>query len=111
MKMGKVEPVLCVYSTEKPGKIGLADLDESKVDDADQYASLPNFRSRILPVLGTMPALFGNAMATHVLTELAGFETRPIPFKATRKQIEKFYNELCQSEMNLNEKKRLGDFV
>ncbi|KAJ3327654.1 hypothetical protein HDU76_011378 [Blyttiomyces sp. JEL0837] len=52
-----------VYSTEKPS-VKLLPLDESKVAEADQYATLPTFRSRILPVLGTLPALFGLAMAT-----------------------------------------------
>lgn len=43
-----------MFSTEKPGRIGLIDLDDEKVEEADQYASLPHFRSRILPVLGSV---------------------------------------------------------
>jgi tRNA A37 threonylcarbamoyladenosine dehydratase len=102
--------VPCVYSTEKPGKIGLQELAKEKVEEADQYAPLPNFRSRILPVLGTIPALFGNAMASYVLTELAGFPTGnpyaktidPIPFKATKKQGERFWKDLYVKESKLS---------
>jgi hypothetical protein len=73
-------------------------LDEEKVEEADQYAALPSFRSRILPVLGTIPALFGNAMASFVITELAGFKTEPLAVKGTRKTFEKLFKELCNSE-------------
>lgn len=81
--------------------MGLASLDESKVEEADQYAPLPTFRSRILPVLGTLPALFGNAMATHVLTELAKFPTEPIPVKLTKKQNQRLWKDLQTKELAL----------
>ena len=99
-KLG-VTNVPCVYSTEKPGKIGLAALEEEKVEEADQYAPLPTFRSRILPVLGTIPALFGNAMASYVLTELAGFPTEPIPMKLSLKQNERYWKDLQLREVQI----------
>ncbi|KAJ3346998.1 hypothetical protein HDU91_006913 [Kappamyces sp. JEL0680] len=94
--------VPCVYSTEKPGKVGLTSLSEDKVEDADQYAPLPSFRSRILPVLGTIPALFGNAMASYVLTELACFPTDPLPFKTNKKQGERFWRDLYSKEVQMH---------
>ena len=33
---------------------------------------MDNFRVRVLPVLGAMPAIFGDAMAAYVLCQLAG---------------------------------------
>ncbi|KAJ2442318.1 hypothetical protein GGF42_006998, partial [Coemansia sp. RSA 2424] len=73
--------VKVVYSTEKPGKVQLLSLAESQKDEPGDFSVLPDFRVRIVPVLGTMPAMFGVAMATHVLTELAGFPTEPLPVK------------------------------
>lgn len=38
---------------------------------------LENFRIRVLPVLGTTPAIFGQAAAAFVLCELAGKPIMP----------------------------------
>ncbi|KAJ2746205.1 hypothetical protein GGI20_001560 [Coemansia sp. BCRC 34301] len=78
---GIMSGVKVVYSTEKPGKVQLLSLAESQKDEPGDFSVLPDFRVRIVPVLGTMPATFGVAMATHVLTELAGFPTEPLPVK------------------------------
>jgi tRNA threonylcarbamoyladenosine dehydratase len=40
---------------------------------------VPNFRVRTIPVLGTTPALFGQAAAAYVLTQLAQQPFRPEP--------------------------------
>ena len=40
---------------------------------------IPTFRVRTIPVLGTMPALFGLAAASHVLCALAGQPFSPEP--------------------------------
>jgi hypothetical protein len=41
---------------------------------------VPGFRVRIIPVLGTIPAIFGQVMASYVVTQLANldFQTEPI---------------------------------
>ncbi|KAJ2800889.1 hypothetical protein H4R21_003001 [Coemansia helicoidea] len=70
-----------VYSSEKPGRVQLVSLAESQKDEPGDFSVLPDFRVRIVPVLGTMPAMFGIAMGTHVLTELAGFPTEPLAVK------------------------------
>lgn len=59
-----------VYSYEAP-QAKLAELSEEQVADPDAYGALPNFRLRVLPVLGTMPAIIGMAAASFVLCELA----------------------------------------
>eukprot|EP00897_Mesotaenium_endlicherianum_P004166 jgi/Mesen1/3778/ME000205S03031 len=43
------------------------------------YQVVPGFRVRVIPVLGTIPAMFGQAMASHVLTQLAGMAVRTEP--------------------------------
>ncbi|KAJ3324445.1 hypothetical protein HDV06_006856 [Boothiomyces sp. JEL0866] len=93
-----------VYSTEKPGSVKLMPLEESKVEEADQYSTLPSFRSRILPVLGTIPALFGNAMCSHVLTELAEFPTEPLSTKGNKRMYERFYKDHYALESKLQGK-------
>ena len=39
----------------------------------------PGFRVRIIPVLGTIPAIFGQVMASYVLTQLLGFQVQTEP--------------------------------
>lgn len=40
---------------------------------------MPGFRVRIIPVLGTIPAIFGQIMASYVLTKLADFQVQMEP--------------------------------
>ncbi|PIA18986.1 hypothetical protein COEREDRAFT_79504 [Coemansia reversa NRRL 1564] len=79
--LGIQSGIKVVYSSEKPGKVQLLSLSESQKEDPGDFSVLPDFRVRIVPVLGTMPAMFGIAMGTHVLTELAGFPTEPLAVK------------------------------
>ena len=66
-----------VYSVEKPGpgKASLLPLpeDEFKKGEVGELGVLPDFRARILPVLGTMPAVFGLVIANWLLMEISGY--------------------------------------
>ncbi|KAJ3130168.1 hypothetical protein HK098_005415 [Nowakowskiella sp. JEL0407] len=93
--------VTVVYSTEKPGKVKLLPLDDIKVEEAEEYAALPNFRVRILPVLGTIPALFGNALASYVVTELAEFKVTPLAVKSREPLYLKTHRDLVQREIHV----------
>ncbi|KAJ3286319.1 hypothetical protein HK104_009101 [Borealophlyctis nickersoniae] len=93
--------VTVVYSTEKPGPVTLLPLEEQKVENADEYSALPNFRVRILPVLGTIPALFGQSMASYVVTELAGFKTEPLAIKLRHKTYARLHTDLVNKEKDL----------
>ena len=66
-----------VYSTEKPGpgKAQLLPLPEEELSKGEvgELSVLPDFRVRILPVLGTMPAVFGYSAANHVILEITGY--------------------------------------
>lgn len=69
-----------VFSLEKPkAKLlpfkGPSGEEENPLD----YQIVPGFRVRIIPVLGTIPAIFGQVMASYVVTQLAGFEVHTEP--------------------------------
>lgn len=75
--VGITEGVPVVFSTEKPGpgKAQLLPLPEEEFQKGKvgELGVLPDFRVRILPVLGTMPALFGQAVANFVMLEITGY--------------------------------------
>ncbi|CAN6613370.1 tRNA threonylcarbamoyladenosine dehydratase 2 [Trichomonascus vanleenenianus] len=66
-----------VFSTEKPGKdkAKLLDLDHSEFEkgQVEELSILQDFRVRILPVLGPLPAIFGLTVATHLINELGEY--------------------------------------
>ncbi|KAJ1410562.1 Ubiquitin-activating enzyme [Sesbania bispinosa] len=70
-----------VFSLEKP-KVKLLPFKgpSGEEENPSDYQIVPGFRVRIIPVLGTIPAIFGQVMASYVLTDLAGFhvQTEPI---------------------------------
>ncbi|KAI5078153.1 hypothetical protein GOP47_0007977 [Adiantum capillus-veneris] len=63
-----------VFSTEKP-KVKLLPFTASNGSDANpsDYQVIPGFRVRIIPVMGTIPAIFGQIMASYVVTKIAEF--------------------------------------
>lgn len=70
---GIADGVEVVFSIERP-KVKLLPFEAPNGEEAapSDYQIVPGFRVRVLPVLGTIPAMFGQAMATHVVTQLAG---------------------------------------
>ncbi|KAJ1549906.1 hypothetical protein HK096_009787, partial [Nowakowskiella sp. JEL0078] len=93
--------ITVVYSTEKPGEVKLLPLAEEKAEEAGEFAVLPNFRVRILPVLGTIPALFGCAIASYVITELAQFKVKPLAVQARDAMYMRIHRDLSQRELNV----------
>ncbi|KAI9595962.1 hypothetical protein BDF19DRAFT_471183 [Syncephalis fuscata] len=87
-----------VYSTEKPGEVNLLPLDESQAQESDEFAILPDFRVRIMPVLGPLPAMFGMAMATYVICKLANHKIEPLPIKLRGKLYDRLQRELIVRE-------------
>lgn len=74
-----------VYSVEKSGE-GKASLlplsdEEFQKGSVGDLGALPNFRVRILPVLGTMPAIFGYTVANHVILSITGY---PLNYPAVK---------------------------
>ena len=74
---GISEGIPVVYSIEKagPGKAELLPLPEEEFlkGRVDELSVLPDFRARILPVLGTMPAVFGYTVANFLILEITGY--------------------------------------
>jgi tRNA A37 threonylcarbamoyladenosine dehydratase len=67
-----------VYSSEKT-VVGLADFtDEQKEQGVHQFGAVDGMRIRIIPVLSTMPAVMGQALAALALTELGGKALQPV---------------------------------
>jgi len=48
--------------------------------NANVMQVVPGFRVRIIPVMGSIPAIFGQVMATYVVTQIAGMpvQTEPV---------------------------------
>ncbi|TGZ79562.1 hypothetical protein EX30DRAFT_350071 [Ascodesmis nigricans] len=94
-----------VYSTEKPGpgKASLMPLsdEEFQKGSVKELGVLPDFRVRILPVLGTMPGFFGLCLANHVLVALAGYPTEYSQGKNRTKLYQEMQARLVGSESRL----------
>lgn len=91
--------IMCVFSNEK-SDTRLLPLDEEEFQKGkvDELAALEDFRVRILPVLGPLPAMFGLAAATYVLCDISGKELEPLPGKNRRKTAERMWAELESAE-------------
>eukprot|EP01034_Spumella_vulgaris_P037752 gene37752-46582_t len=63
------DDVMCVFSAEKP-KAGLLELDEEQMAAPQDYGAVDYIRLRVMPVLGTSPSIFGQAMASYILCKL-----------------------------------------
>ncbi|KAI9367500.1 hypothetical protein BJX61DRAFT_528105 [Aspergillus egyptiacus] len=90
-----------VFSTEKPGpgKATLLPLAEEEFakGQVDELSVLPDFRSRILPVLGTMPAVFGYVLANHVICDIAKY---PIDYSMGGKGKDKLHETIQTGLLN-----------
>lgn len=65
-KAGISKGIPAIFSTERPD-VEIVPLYEETKDNPKEFAALPNFRVRILPVLGPLPAIFGSGLAAYVL--------------------------------------------
>lgn len=70
------------------------------MQDADDYAALPEFRSRILPVLGTIPSMFGMAIAEYVILKLAErSDFEPLVIKLREGLYTRIHRDLLSREL------------
>ena len=102
---GVGEGIPVIYSTEKPG-LGKASLlalpeEEFQKGRVDELGVLPSFRARILPVLGTIPAVFGYVAANFVLVSIAGYPHEACAGKGRDKLYETVLGQLQASEEKL----------
>ncbi|XP_030952913.1 tRNA threonylcarbamoyladenosine dehydratase-like [Quercus lobata] len=69
-----------VFSLEKPkAKLLPFKGASGEEENPSDYQIVPGFRVRIIPVLGTVPAIFGQVMASYVVTQLAGVQVQTEP--------------------------------
>ncbi|KAH3900155.1 related to E.coli molybdopterin-converting factor chlN [Saccharomycodes ludwigii] len=98
-KRGITTGIPVVFSAEKPDprKAKLLPLPEEEFQkgNVDQLSSLQDFRVRILPVLGTMPGVFGLSIVTWLLTKIAGYPLDPIVGKNRIKVYDGIYQSLA----------------
>lgn len=103
--LGVTTGVTAVFSTEKPGpgKASLLPLPEEEFTKGQvgELGVLPDFRVRILPVLGTMPAVFGYTVANHVICSVTGY---PIEYNLAGKGRDKVYDGMLSSLQTLFDK-------
>ncbi|KAH6605270.1 hypothetical protein Trco_006977 [Trichoderma cornu-damae] len=90
--LGITSGIPVVYSTEQSGE-GKAELlplpeEEFQKGSVGDLGVMPNFRVRILPVLGTMPAIFGLTAANHVILRVTGYPVTYVPGKARERMYE-----------------------
>merc|ERR1712110_965805 len=78
--------VPCLFSTEKPPVKLLPFMEED--EDPSEYQTLPeiHMRVRIVPVLGPMPAIWGNALAMFVINAICQqtYEPQPIEVRGRK---------------------------
>ena len=103
--LGVSSGVAAVFSTEKPGpgKATLLPLpeDEYTKGQVGELSVLPDFRARILPVLGTMPAVFGYTVANHVICTITSY---PLDYNMGAKGREKLYDTILAGLLTLHER-------
>ena len=103
--LGITSGIPVVYSTEQSGE-GKAELlplpeEEFQKGSVGDLGVMPNFRVRILPVLGTMPAVFGLTVANHVMLSITGYPIDYPPAKGREKMYEGILNFTQGSEERL----------
>lgn len=70
------ENVLSVFSIEKP-VVTLLPLDDEQKNAPQDFGVVDYLRLRVMPVLGTSPSIFGQALASHILCQLGNKPYEP----------------------------------
>lgn len=119
-KLGVYEGIPVIFSTEKPGEAKLLPLADSEFEKKNEenettvgeLSVLPQYRVRILPVLGSLPAIFGLSMATHVLTSIGDYASIPEYIITQSRHKPKAYDQIQQTlvgQLARESKRRTGE--
>lgn len=98
-KRGILSGIPVVFSAEKPDpkKAKLLPLPDEEYErgKVDELSALKDFRVRILPVLGTMPSLFGLTITTWILSNISDKPLEPVEGKNRIKIYDGIYQSLA----------------
>lgn len=98
-KRGILSGIPVVFSAEKPDpkKAKLLPLPDEEYErgKVDELSALKDFRVRILPVLGTMPSLFGLTITTWILSNISDKLLEPVEGKNRIKVYDGIYQSLA----------------
>lgn len=104
-KRGIITNIPTVFSAEKPDprKAQLLPLSPEEIakGKVDELAALQRFRVRILPVLGTMPGMYGLTIATYIITSVAGYPIEPIEGKNRYKIYDGIFQSLAGQQTRI----------
>ena len=96
-----------VYSSEKVVAKLAAMTDEQKEEGLHNFGAVDNMRVRVLPVLGTMPAIMGQTLAALALCELGGKPFSPVGVERIGRNVRhRLFQHLKTREKKLEEKLR-----
>lgn len=102
---GVAKGITVAYSSEKPSpeKAQLLPLPEEEFikGSIGELGVLPDFRIRIMPVLGTMPAVFGYTLANHIILKITGYPIDYIKAKTRDKMYESIHAQVQGAEEKL----------
>lgn len=94
-----------VFSSEKVVAKLAAITEEQKEEGMHNFGQVDNMRVRILPVLGTMPAIMGQALAAQALCELGGKPFSPVAAERVGRNVRhKLYQHLKNREKKFEDK-------
>jgi tRNA A37 threonylcarbamoyladenosine dehydratase len=114
-KLGIANGITTIFSAEKPDprKASLLPLPDEEFErgKVDELSALQNFRVRILPVLGTMPGMFGLAIATWIVTEAGGYPVEPIEGKNRYKVYDSLFQSLAGQQTRVGIKNQRTPWI
>lgn len=106
-KRGIITNIPTVFSAEKPDprKAQLLPLSPEEIakGKVDELAALQRFRVRILPVLGTMPGMYGLTIATYIITSVSGYPIEPIEGKNRIKVYDGIFQSLAGQQSRIGQ--------
>jgi tRNA A37 threonylcarbamoyladenosine dehydratase len=103
-----MQQLTVVYSSEKT-VVKLADFSQEQKDaGVKNYGAVDGMRVRVLPVLGTMPAVMGQTLAAVALTDLGGKPFQAVPAEKVGRNVRnKIFQKLMRREDMLLKQKLL----
>ena len=105
------EQIKCIYSMEKSSR-KLMPLGEHQKGHTEDFRVFDKFRLWTVPVLGTLPAIFGNCLATYILSEIAKEPFEPyFQNEFEVKDLSKYTTNLRNNEIKFakKNKKEIGE--